>query len=106
MKHETSRDSVSQKIIKIIQTGWPRSKKALPEDLKEYWKHKSVVSESEGIVLKDQRILVPIAVRSTILKKLHQGHPGIEKNRNNRKKPVFWPRINKDIKERQFERAT
>ena len=64
----------------MIQTGWPRSKKALPEDLEEYWKHKSVMSESEGIVLNDQRILVPIAMRSTILEKLHQGHPGIEIN--------------------------
>ena len=79
VKHETSRDSVSQKIMKIIQTSWPRSKKALPEDLEKSRKHKLVMSESEGIVLKDQRILVPIAMRSTILEKLHQGHPGIEK---------------------------
>ena len=82
VKHETSRDPVSQKINKIIQTCWPRSKKALPEDLEESKKHKSVMSESEGIhiVLKDQRILVPIALRSTILEKLHQGHPQIEKS--------------------------
>ena len=80
VKHETSRDSVSQKIIKMIQTGRPWSKKALPEDLEEYWKHKSVMSESEGIVRKDQRILAPIAIRNTILEKLHQEHPGIEKN--------------------------
>ena len=81
VKHETSRDSVSQKIIKAIQTGRPRPKKSLSEDLEKYWKHKSVMSESKGIVLKDQRILVLIAMRSTILEKLHQGHPGIKKTK-------------------------
>ena len=55
------------------------------------------MSESEGIVLKDQRILVPIVMRSTILEKLHQGHPGIEKTKQRASQTVFWPRINEDI---------
>ena len=36
VRQVTDRDPVSQKIIQILRVGWPQSKKALPEDLKEY----------------------------------------------------------------------
>lgn len=97
VRHETSRDPTSQKIIKCLQTGWPLSKKSLPDDLKEYWNHKSEISEGGGIILKDQRILIPFAMRGKILEKLHQGHPGIEKTKQRVRQTVFWPRINQDI---------
>ena len=78
MRHKTDRDSVSQKIIQILRVGWPQSKKALPDDLKEYWNDKLGLSENQGIILKDQRILIPLALRRKVLDKLHQSHQGIE----------------------------
>ena len=99
VRHETDRDPVSQKIIQILRVGWPQSKKALPDDLKEYWNHKLGLSENQGIILKDQRILIPLALRRKILDKLHQGHQGIEKTKQPARQTVFWPRINADIEE-------
>ena len=97
VRQETARDPVSQKVIQMLQKGWPLSKKALPDDLKEYWKHKAELSVSEGILLKDQRIVIPTVMRSKILEKLHQGHPGIEKTKQHVRQTVFWPRINEAI---------
>ena len=99
VRHETDRDPVSQKIIQILRVGWPQSKKALSDDLKEYWNHKLGLSENQGIILKDQRILIPPALRRKILDKLHQGHQGIEKTKQRARQTVFWPRINADIEE-------
>jgi hypothetical protein len=83
----------------MIRVGWPQSKKALPDDLKEYWNHKLELSETQGIILKDQRILIPLVLRRKILDKLHQGHQVIEKTKQRARQSVFWPRINKDIED-------
>ncbi len=81
VRQETSRDPLLQKIIQVLHKGWPLSKKALPDDLKEYWKHRSELSENGGIILKNQIIIIPSVLRGKILEKLHQGHPGIEKTK-------------------------
>ncbi|XP_028416269.1 uncharacterized protein K02A2.6-like [Dendronephthya gigantea] len=99
MRHETARDPVLQKVIQLHRVGWPQSKKDLPKDLKEYWNHKLELNENQGIILKDQKIVVPLALRRKILEKLHQGHQGIEKTKQRVRQTVFWPRINNDIED-------
>ena len=93
VRQETSQDPV----IRILRRGWPQSKKALPDNLKEYWNYRTEFSEIDGIVLKDQRILIPLSMRKKILEKLHQGHQGIEKTKRRARETVFWPRINNEI---------
>ena len=41
VRQETARDPILQKVIRMLQKGWLLSKKALPNDLKEYWKYKA-----------------------------------------------------------------
>ena len=97
VRQETSQDPVSQQVIRILRRGWPQSKKALPDNLKEYWNYRTEFSEIDGIILKDQRILIPLSMRKKILEKLHQGHQGIEKTKRRARETVFWPRINNEI---------
>ncbi|CAB4022319.1 Hypothetical predicted protein [Paramuricea clavata] len=99
LRQETARDPVSQKIIQMLRVGWPQTKKALPKDLKEYLKHKLKLSENQGIILKDRRIRIPLALRKKIVDKLHQGHQGIEKTKQRARQSVFWPRINKNFED-------
>lgn len=47
------------------------------------------ISETQGIILKDQRILIPLVLRRKILDKLHQGHQGIEKTKQRARQSVF-----------------
>ncbi len=94
---ETSRDPLSQKIVQVLQNGSPLSKKALPDDLKEYWKYKSELSENGGFILKDRRIFIPSILGGKILEKLHKGDPGIHKTKQCVRQTVFWPRMNQDI---------
>ncbi len=89
VRQETSRDPLLQKIVQVLHKGWPLSKKAFPDDLKEYWKHRSELSENGGIILKNQRIIIPSVLRGKILEKLHQGHPGIEKTKQRVRRTVL-----------------
>ena len=97
VKDETCRDPVSKKIMQVIQEGWPKSKKKIPSELKEYWKDKEELSESGGIILKGNRILIPSSLRYKMLEKLHQGHPGIEKTKQRARQTLYWPGINANI---------
>ena len=94
---ETSRDPLSQKIVQVLQNGWPLSKKALPDDLKEYWKYKSELSENGWFLLKHRRSIILSILGGKILEKLHKGHPGIHKTKQCVRQTVFWPRMNQDI---------
>lgn len=91
-------DPIMQKIIQMQQKGWPQSKKILPENFK-FCNYKTELSEYEGIILKDQRILIPLTMREIILEKLHQGHQGIEKTKQRARETDFWPGIKSDRNE-------
>ena len=69
----------------MYSVGWPQSKKNFPPDLKEFWNHKLKLSENQGIIFKDQRILVPLVLRS----KIHQDHQGIKKSKQRARQTVF-----------------
>lgn len=54
----------------------------------------------DGLVLKGERIVIPPAIQSYVLDKLHEGHQGVEKTKLRARDCVFWLDINKDIEER------
>jgi len=53
----------------------------------------------DGILLKDNRLVIPSAWRKDVLQKLHLSHCGIEKSKANARMTVFWPGMTKDIEE-------
>ena len=54
---------------------------------------------TDGILLSDNRLIIPSAWRKDILQKLHIRHRGIEKSKANARMTVFWPGMTKDIEE-------
>ena len=55
------------------------------------------LSTDKGLVLLDQRIVVPRNKRKEVLKKLHASHQGIEKTKRRARQSVFWPGISSDV---------
>ena len=51
-----------------------------------------------GIIFLHDRIVVPIAIRQTFLKKIHDTHPGVVKSRLLCRTLIYWPNWNADIK--------
>ena len=72
-KEETLKDPILQTIIKYTTKGWPEKTLILYE-LHPYFTHRSDIPHHEGLLLKDQRIIVPSALRSEMKSILHQGH--------------------------------
>ena len=97
LKLESESDPEVTAIRNIIIEGWPDSAKQLPKNLREFWSCKDELSVEDGLVLKGERVLIPTAMRSYILRNIHAGHQGMEKCKLRAKTCVYWKGINADI---------
>ena len=93
----TSKDITLQELAKTVHKGWPSERKDCPEILHPYWNYRECISLENGLLFKDDRLIVPEAERCQILELLHYGHYGIKRTQDRAKESVFWPDISRDI---------
>lgn len=53
--------------------------------------------ELDGLLLMNNRILIPKCLRREMLCYLHEGHMGIQRCQNLARGSIYWPNINSDI---------
>ena len=90
----------------IILNGWPDSKVKVPYALHEYWNCRDELTETDGLILRGDRIVIPIALRPTMLKLLHVGHMGVDKTIKRARDAIYWPSIDAQIKDMILKCAT
>ena len=95
-KEETQKDPILQTLIKCTIEDW-LEKSLISQELHLCFTHHSDMSYHEGLLLKDQQIVVPSALRSGMKSILHQGHLGIENCKKRACQALFWPLINKEL---------
>lgn len=59
----------------------------------ELWMH-------EGILLRGDKIVIPLKLRQQVLDAAHEGHPGIIAMKGRLRTKVWWPKIDKDAESR------
>ena len=83
-----------------ILEGWPESQEKHPDSIKEFYSFHYELSVIDGLVLKGtNRIIVPKKLGQNALNKLHVSHLGTVKTILRARTCVFWPGINRDIKQ-------
>uniref|UniRef100_A0A8C8DE10 Gypsy retrotransposon integrase-like protein 1 n=1 Tax=Oryzias sinensis TaxID=183150 RepID=A0A8C8DE10_9TELE len=87
----TAKDVQLQHVMRNMDEGWPVG--ANPQ----FYHVRGELSVVDGLLLKRGRIVIPQALRMDMLRRIHEGHLGIEKCKRRAKESVFWPGINKDI---------
>ena len=70
------KDSTHTDLINIIRHGFPKAKQETKSHLREYWEVRHRLTSDNGIVLLDNRIVIPSALRKLVLEHLHVGHQG------------------------------
>lgn len=90
---ETDKDPVLLALKKCIVNGWPKGKCTAFANVKEDF---CIV---KGLIVKGNKIVIPVSMREEMLKKLHTGHLGAEKQKRLARTAIYWPGINKDIDE-------
>ncbi|XP_068226633.1 uncharacterized protein [Palaemon carinicauda] len=62
-----------------------------------YWKIREDLYTDDDLVLYGSRIVIPLAMRRSVLRCLHDSHCGVEATKRRAKQTVYWPGINSDI---------
>ena len=91
LKNAVRSDPSLQKLSAIIISGWPGERNQLENELKPYWPYRDELSVSQGIIYKGLQCLIPNAMQSSMLSKIHANHMGAESNYRMARQVVFWP---------------
>ena len=90
----TNKCKTLQSVISHLNNGWSTK---IPQELGTYYSRREQLSVVQGCIMMNERIVIPEKLRSTILKKLHRGHPGKERMKCLARSYVYWPSIDSDI---------
>ena len=94
---ETAEDDTLQQLKKIIISGWPDTKKEVRTCLHPYFLIRDEPSAQDGLILKGQRCVIPLSLRTKIKEKLHGAHTGIQSCLRRARETVYWPGMNSDL---------
>ncbi len=99
LKAAIDSDNTYKCLRDYIRSGFPESKHMLSTEAQDFWNVRERLSEtSDGVILLDQRVVVPKSCRKSVLKLLHAAHQGVSSMKRRANQNVYWPRINNDLK--------
>ena len=97
IREATQADDELCSLRAVIVDGWPDSQRHLAAPLRPYWSCRDELAVEDGLIMKGDRLVIPLSLQAEVLSKLHEAHQGIEKTRLRARSCVYWKSINKDI---------
>ena len=95
----TCEDPVLSMVYQLVQHGWPKERRKVPNVAKYYWDFRDKLSTDEGLLLKGLSLIIPAVLRESYLQHLLEGHLSARKTVLNARQHMFWPGIEADIKD-------
>ena len=89
----TSTDPVLTELKHAIESGFVGKH----TNLQSFWQYRSDLHAHEGVILYQDRVIIPTTLRKTALKLLHSAHQGVAAMSAHARSLMFWPGITKDI---------
>lgn len=71
----------------------------VPVHIREFWTYRDELTLHNGVLFKNQRLLIPKALRTEVKSRIHSSHLGIEAYVRKARDLVFLPPMNATIKE-------
>ena len=78
-----------QKLKTAVEKGFHEYKKPTCTIIQAYWNLKDDLSVDDELVISNNRIVIPSAMRKDVMKRLHASHQDIEKTKQ-RAKTLYW----------------
>ena len=94
---ETSKDETLRTLHKYVMNGWPKNKNDINPTSMPYFNIRDEISVANGLVLKGERIIVPLSMRKEMKQIIHSGNQGIEKCKARAREALYWPGMSAEI---------
>ena len=91
---ETSKDRVLSNLVHVIESGCEFSNPLLNE----YLRYRDALYVNEGVVMYQDRVVVPSRLRPVVVQHLHAAHQGVSSMEQRAHSMVFWPGMTADIR--------
>lgn len=99
MVEATTHDEMCQLLCTQNTHGWLASKDGVPDMLKPYYIHREEFTVDEGVILKGNRILIPMLQRKSVLDQVHEAHIGVVKTKQLTCASLYWPGMSTQIED-------
>ncbi|CAB3981992.1 retrotransposon-like family member retr-1 [Paramuricea clavata] len=99
IREATKSDEKLRTLLNIIQNGWSDQRESVPLSVLPYWNIRDELSVIDGIILKGDHIVVPLAMRKEMLQRIYHGHMGIKKLKRRARDALYLPLMSKQIAE-------
>ena len=67
--------------------------------MKDYFHYRDELAVQDGLILKGERLVIPLSMREESKQKLHQSHLGIQSCLRRGREVVYWSKMGKDIED-------
>ena len=78
LQKATEQDPIMQSLKNSILIGWPDTREEVSTPIQDYWNYREELTLYKGVLFNNQRIIIPQALRSEVVAKLHSSHQGID----------------------------
>ncbi|BHF74808.1 hypothetical protein SprV_0501789600 [Sparganum proliferum] len=95
IRHATEQDPVLRQAITYVQTCWLTT--ALAGDLRQPFLRRASLSVVDSCLMFADRVMIPSALRPTVLRQFHAAHPGTSRRKSIARSFAYWPGIDGDI---------
>ena len=99
LRNHVGSDNKLKMLCDQICSGFTPVKKLLRMELMEYWQHRNVLTQVDGVPLYKTRVIIPKSLRAEILEVLHSAHQGVTGMLERAQSSVWWPGITPQIHE-------
>ena len=96
----TNTDETSQVVMEYVLTGWPADKAQVDELAREYFSYREELSVEDGLLFKNDKLVVPRSMRAGVLDEIHGAHMGESKSLSYARDHIFWPGMSAQVKDR------
>ncbi len=84
----------------LIAIGWPEQVRDVHPLVRDFHAFKSELSETDGLLTRGNRIIIPESLRGEIIERIHEGHLGLTKCRERAQTSVWWPGLSSELKQK------
>ena len=99
LRKSTHEDVTLQIVAQLIKNGWPETVKDVDPAARAYFHVRDELTMDNDIVFRSNRCVIPADLRKDVMKKIHEGHIGMEGSLRRAREHVFWPGMTSHVKD-------